>query len=71
MSKSKEEIIKAVDDLQKRVEGLEASGDPTDKANVEKYETALTEIANLKAKIREIEEWTAAKLEGENFAEDW
>lgn len=67
MPKSKEEIIKAVDDLQKRVEELEASGDPTDKENVRKYEAALTEIADLKAKIKAMEK----KPEDSDFNEDW
>ena len=67
MGKSKEEIIKAVDDLQKRVEELEASGDPTDKEAVKKYEAALTEIADLKTKIKEMEK----KPEDSDFGEDW
>lgn len=71
MSKSREEIIKAVDDLQKRVEELEASGDPTDKEAVKKYEAALVEIANLKGKLKEIEDKAKKEPEDSDFAEDW
>ena len=70
MSKSREEIIKAVDDLQKRVEELEASGDPTDKEAVKKYEAALTEIADLKVKIKEIEDKAKEEPEDKDWG-DW
>ncbi|MBA7495761.1 hypothetical protein ES702_06350 [subsurface metagenome] len=71
MTKSKEEIIKAVDNLQKRVEELEASGDPTDKADVKKYMEALNEIAELKTKIQKLEDKAEPKPKDEDFGEDW
>ena len=71
MSKTKEEIIKAVDDLQKRVEELEASGDPANKADVKKYETALAEIADLKVKLKELEDKAKKEPEDSDFGEDW
>ena len=70
MIESKEALIKAVEDLTKRMEKREETGDPTDKADIKKYEAALKEIADLKTKIKEMEDKTEEETEGKDWG-DW